>query len=277
MPDLETAGSGEVTETTTTETAAADGGTTTTEAPSYEAKIQEIAAKAGWKETGPMNAEEFLATMPDRFRDKGKELKDMKRSIDAIKHTFDKAQQSAYQRGIEEAQGRLAAAKEAFDVEGVERATRELEAARVNAPKVANNLSPEAEAFINMPELDKDPVLLTDAMDYREKYLKTNPGDINGALLYAQKKMARDYPEIFGPKTAATATETKKAPAGSVEGVSGSTPNVAQWQKDEKMLMPHEIEMMKAFTGQLHNGKPVMTKQQYIENLRARGAFEGRK
>lgn len=241
--------------------------------PSYEDKIKEIAAKAGWKDSGPMDAEEFLATMPDRFKDKGKELKDLKRSVDAIKNTFEKAQETAYQRGVEAAQERLKAAKAAFDPDGIEQATRELEAAKVNKPTIAKNLSDEAEAFVNNPLLDKNPDMFTDAMDYRNKYLRTHPDDIDGALLYAKRKIEKDYPEAFAP---AKPKEDKRPPAGGVEGVRGATVPTEQWKKDEALMMPHEIELMKAFTNQMHNGKPLMTKEEYIKNLRAQGAFNGR-
>lgn len=238
-------------------------------------EVMEFAKANGWKEDGPQDVKTFIKTMPGRFKDKGRELKDLKRSVDAIKNTFEKAQETAFQRGIEQAQAKLKEAKENLDPDAIEAATRELEQAKTNKPTIAEKLSEEAEAFINNPILDKDPDLFTDAMDYRNKYLQTHPGDIDGALLYTKRKMEKDYPDVFGKKVEPQ-KEERKPPAGGVEGVRGGDRTQPQWQKDKALLLDHEKELMKSFTSQLHNGKPVMTEQQYIENLRAQGAFQGR-
>ena len=59
----ETANSGEVAE----QAEPTEQANEAAEQPTYEDKIKEVASKAGWKPTGPMDAEEFLTTMPDRF------------------------------------------------------------------------------------------------------------------------------------------------------------------------------------------------------------------
>jgi hypothetical protein len=52
-----------------------------------------------------------------------------------------------------------------------------------------------------------------------------------------------------------------------------NTGGQATWEKQEKELSEIEAKTMNAMCGQMHNGKPIMTKKTYIESLASSGRF----
>lgn len=242
--------------------------------PKYEDRIAELATKVGWKPTGPLSAEDFLATMPDRFHGQGKELKALKRSIDGITATVSQVAQQKYDEGIRDAEKRLAAAKADYDPDAVEAATVALERAKAAKANVQPQAEPvEVTEFIERnPWFESDRIMRTDALEYREKFLKTNPdAGLDEMLEYVERKIKKDYPEKFAAKEEKS---ERKPPAAGPEGVkSSASQGKEKWEVWEKDLSDFERNTMNAYCSQTHNGKPLMTKKQYIESLAQSGRF----
>lgn len=246
----------------------------------YTAKIEEKAAKLGWKADGPKNggknlsAEEFLDTLPDRFHHQSKEMKQLKRSVEGMAKTFQTTVAAQYQKGIKDAEERMNAAREAYDFQAYEKAASERAQLEQAAQTAQPGLLPEVEDFISRNEwFDKDKTMTADALIYKKNYLEANPGaPIDDVLDYVERRIKRDYPDYFTPKK----EEKTATPPPSPEGNRSGGKPLAQWEKDKGLLSPLEKEMMRLQCETMHNGKPVTTEQKYIEMLRESGAFEGR-
>jgi len=249
-------------------------------------RILDIATAAGWKATGPMNAEDFLRTMPERFKAKGNELKELKKSVDAIKNTFHQATAAQYEKGLKDKEAEMQAAKAAYDFDKYEKAKAEhqqlqqMKEQQQEQQTADPEVLPEVDAFVKRNAwFDKDKAMTADALHYKELYLKTNPGaPAKEVLEYVEKRIKRDYPESFEQNQTGENQNEQRRPAAGVEtGNRGGNSSVAQWQRDSKLLNQLERDMMKIMCSETRNGKPVMTEQKYIENMRAQGAFDGRK
>ena len=158
-------------------------------------KIIEIAKAVGWSETGPLGAEEFLKTMPNRFRDQGKELKEIKSTVRGMAKHYKDVQETSYKRGLAEAETKMREAKETGDIDAYEKARNQRETLKNPEPEIV----PEVDDWSKEnPWFDKDKAMTTDALDYAEKYRKTHPGaDVSEVLEYVGKKIRKDYPDKF--------------------------------------------------------------------------------
>ena len=104
----------------------------------------------------------------------------------------------------------------------------------------------------------------TDALDYRENYLRRNPGaPIKDVLAYVEKKIARDYPEAFKKPDAEEAEEKPARRASAVEG-STASPKGDPLAKLKASMNGEEKRIMAMFT---KNGQ--MTEKEYLESYSA--------
>ena len=263
--------SGEVTETpesNSQETAAAE--------EVIQPTVEEVAKAMGWRPKESMkdpnkfvDAATYIKRTASIKDDYKREITQLKRTVEGIAKTFENATQAQYQKGIQDAEKRMAEAKEAYDFDKFEQAQREAAYLKQQASTV-NTPNSEIQDFIDRNEwFDKDKEMTADALDYKERYIKANPGaPANEVLAYVEKRIKRDYPDQFKEPE----PEQRRQPA--VEGVRAGNTVSENWQKWEKQLSTFEKDIMDAMTQQTHNGKPVISKKQYIESLAAQGRFE---
>lgn len=238
--------------------------------------VEEVAKSMGWRTKESMkDPEKFVdaATYIKRTAaikdDLNREVKNLKKSVEGIAKTFETATHAQYQKGIQDAEKRMKEAKEAYDFDAFEQAQRE--AAYLKQQVAAPTSAPsEIQDFIERNTwFDKNKEMTADALDYKERYIKANPdSDAAEVLAYVEKRIKRDYPEEFEDKS----TVSKQPTA--VEGVRSGNTTTESWSRQEKELSQFEKNIMESMITQMHNGKPVITKKQYIEQLAATGRFE---
>jgi len=234
--------------------------------------IEEVAQQQGWNPDydGPdkIDAAEFVRRKPlfDRIKTTTKELKEVKKLMEGMANTFKSATEAQYKKGIADAEQRMKDAKAAFDVDAYETARTDKEqltaAAAAAAPASASEPAEVTEFCERNPWFEKDPAMRTDALDYRENYLRRNPGaPIADVLAYIEKKIARDYPDAFKKEEGEGSSRRAAAPA--VEGV-GSTPKVDPLSKLKASMTGEEKRIMAMFT---KNGQ--MTEAEYLKDYAA--------
>lgn len=229
--------------------------------------IEETATAQGWNPDydGPdkIDAAEFVRRKPlfDKIKGQGRELKEVKKLMEGMANTFKAATEAQYKKGIADAEARMKQAEATFDLPAFKQASAEkqqleqAQAAHVSAP--AGEPAEVTEFCERNPWFEKDAAMRTDALDYRENYLKRNPGaPIADTLAYIEKKMARDYPDAFAGKPAGT--KTPAAPA--VEGAGGA-PKVDALAKLKASMTGEEKRIMKMFVGE---GK--LTEAEYLKD-----------
>lgn len=160
------------------------------------------------------------------------EIRNLKKTIDGMAKVHKSSVEAAYKRGIEEAQAARREAIKAGDVEEVEKIDQQIESMKQQVTPEAGKLLPEVEKFITRHAdwWDKDKVMTADALDYKERYIRANPGaTIDDVLDYVEAKIRKDYPEKFSK--AASAAEDNNSPAaveGSRPGNSGKPNPIAK-------------------------------------------------
>lgn len=245
-------------------------------AESVTPTIEEVARKMGYRSKEEMKDPSKHVDAATYILNTGKfkesyqqEIKHLKRSMDGITATISQVAVQKHAEGVKEAEQRLSKAKAEFDPDAVEQATLALQQAKAAAP--ANDVPPEVNEWCERnPWFDTDKGMKADALEYRAKFIKANPdASVSEALEYIEKKIRKDYPDAF-----TDAKEQRKAPAAGPEGVrSVNSTGKEKWEQQEKELSTYERDTMNALCGQMHNGKPIMTKKTYIENLAQSGRF----
>lgn len=262
------------------EEAAADVGTEQQAQP--EPTLEEVARAMGYKGKDELkdpekyiSPAEFIKRTAKFKDDYQKELRSVKQSVRAISDNFRNQSQAQYERGVRDAEAAMAVAKEQQDVEAYEAAREQRDSLKAAIPAA---LPPEIDDFVERnPWFEKNKAMTADALSYKERFIKANPGaDLADVLEYVESKIKKDYPEKFAFAEKKD-EEKEQRPASGVESGRGDGKGLAAWQKDEKLLTPFEKSFMDEICKAQHNGKPAMTKQQYIEGLRAQGALEGRR
>jgi uncharacterized phage infection (PIP) family protein YhgE len=114
-------------------------------------EVEQEAVSKGWQPNGPKSAEEFLRAGPlyDEIKARGKEIKELKSTLDELKKHMDKQQQLGYEQAINELKQKRVDAIEMGDVNEVDDIDRQISEynQQVNT-STANPASPEAEAFL---------------------------------------------------------------------------------------------------------------------------------
>lgn len=244
--------------------------------------VEEIAKAIGYRDKDQMkdpskhvDAATYIKNTAKFNESYRQEIKNLKRSQDGIAATIQQIAADKFAEGVRAAEAKLAEAKAAYDPEAIEAAAHEVAAAKQKAAQVATvpaNDQAEIDAFCDRnPWFDTNKTMKTDALEYRDKFVKRNPDATTAEVLeYVEVKMKQDYPDKF--KT--DEPPPRRNSAAGPEGVkSNNTGGQAAWEKQEKELSEFERNTMNAFCEQTHNGKPIMTKKQYIESLAQSGRF----
>ena len=87
------------------------------------------ALKKGWTPDGPKSAEEFLRAEPlyDALKSKGKEIKDLRKTIDELKTWVDKSKKSGYDQAVKELNQQKEEAIYLGDVDAVKNVDKQLD------------------------------------------------------------------------------------------------------------------------------------------------------
>jgi uncharacterized membrane protein len=238
MPDSETAD----------QTGTEEQGGQTAQQPTAE----DHAIKMGWNPEydGPdkIDAGEFIRRAPlfEKIKGQSRELKEVKKLMEGMATTFKAVTTAQYNKGIADAEAKMKAAEAEFDVAAYKQAQSEktqLETAKAATSAPASE-PPEVTEFCERnPWFEKDRGMRTDALDYREKFIKSNPdASIAETLEYVERRMKKDYPEAFEAKE----TTTKKPAGSAVEGASPSS-HTDPLNKLKASMSAEEKRIMKMF------------------------------
>lgn len=185
----------------------------------YSTKITELAKAVGWKEDGPLDAETFLKTMPDRFSAQGRELKEIKHTVQGMAKQFKAATEANYKKGIADTEARMAIARQQQDFDAFEQAQND-KAQLIEANKAGEEaLLPEVETFLQENSwFTKDEEMTIDFLAFKDQYLKINPGATPDKVLeFATKKIKKAYPDAFKEE----GKKEDPKPPNAVEGAKG--------------------------------------------------------
>jgi hypothetical protein len=229
--------------------------------------IEEIAAQQGWKadHEGPdkIGAQEFINRKPlfDKIKAQNRELKEVKKLVEGMANTYKSMSDAQYRKGIADAAQKMKDAEDAYDVKAFKEASNEkaaletAQAATVTAIPAADQSLIDAFCEKNT-WFDTNKIMRTDALDYREKFVKRNPdASTQEVLEYVETKMKKDYPESFEP-----APNTRRPAVSAVEGASTAS-HADPLNKLKASMSAEEKRIMGMFT---KNGN--MTEKEYLES-----------
>lgn len=116
-----------------------------------ESKLSDIEHKAkekGWNPDGEKSAEEFLRAEPlyDEIKARGKEIKELKQTLDELKGHMDKQQELGYQKALHELKAQRVDAIEMGDVKNVNELDQQIKEYEQNL-NVQPAVLPEVAAF----------------------------------------------------------------------------------------------------------------------------------
>lgn len=216
----------------------------------------EAAARAqGWKPkdefTGDpglwVDAKEFVGRAPlfEKIKGQSKELKEIKRTVDAMAKHFTANVNHAVNAKIAELKSQRREAIEGGDVEKVEKLDKAIEdqkTVRADIP-TAPEVAPAVTDWVKEnPWYTKDQELHDFALAFNDTYLKRNPGDIEGSLEATAKATKKAFPEKF--------PDTKRpsgSPAPAVEGATapasaGKKYTASRLNSDQKLAHDQYIK-----------------------------------
>lgn len=105
----------------------------------YEASsIEQEAEAKGWKPDGPKSAEEFLRAEPlyEEIKSRGKEIKELKATMDAMKAYMDKQQKLGYEKALSDLEAMKNKAIAAGNVDEVRDVEQKIEAHKNDDPAI---------------------------------------------------------------------------------------------------------------------------------------------
>jgi len=215
----------------------------------------ETAARTqGWKPkeefTGDpalwVDAKEFIGRAPlfDKIKTQGKDLKEIRKTVDAMAKHFTANVNHAVNVKIAELRAAKKEAIEGGDVATVEAIDKQIDDAKATKADIptAPEVAPEVKSWVDAnPWYIKDRDLHDFALAYNDSYLKRNPGDIEGSLKATATATKKAYPEKF-PEDA-----KGKTPASTVEGATapaktGAKYTVSRLTSDQKLAHDQYIK-----------------------------------
>lgn len=184
--------------------------TTEPQGPDYET----VAKEKGWKPLeefdGPketwVGAEEFVKREPlfDKIRSQSKELKEVRKTLDAMSSSFNKTVEAQVNLRLKELKEERVDAIKDGDVERVEELDKEIATTQQAAPKQQPQqpeMPPEIKSFVEAnPWFETNEEARTFAIAHNKAYLTKNPGKLADSLLKTREAVEKAYPELFGKK-----------------------------------------------------------------------------
>lgn len=235
--------------------------------------IEDTAREQGWNPdyTGPdkIDAAEYVRRKPlfDKIHAQGRELKEIKRSVDSMVGTYKSMSEAQYQRGVKDAEKRMAEAEASFNVVAYKEAAADKAVLEQSHQAIEQatpaGVPPEVEIWCNAnPWFDKDKIMQTDALEYKDRYVKRNPSaPLNEVLAYVEARIKKDYPEKFPVIAASTIAKSVPTTPPVEGGGSGSSSKSGDFSKLESSMTQEEKRVMAMFTA---SGK--MSKAEYLKS-----------
>lgn len=227
--------------------------------------LEEEAKSKGWRPDGPKTAKEFLDDEPfyQELKARGKEIKELKQTIDELKAHFDVEREAGYKQAIEDLKRQRSDAIAIGDEASVDRIEQTLEQYKKDDPKPVDILSiPSVKEF---QERNKE--WLSDVKSYehvemqefftkRDKQLLALNLPIDEHVRTVEEDMHKRFPNYFNKKGQSS---------GMVSSVADAVPtgNVTRSKKFSfRDLNEVQQSVCRRF---VKNG--VMTEDKYIESL----------
>lgn len=172
-----------------------------------EEQVDESASEAlkkGWKPDGPKSAEEFLRAEPlyKELKQRGKEIKDLRVTIEELRTHMTKQQEFGYKKAVEEiAEARTAAIKNG-DVEGVEQLDQQMQEYKTSMVPPPAEDSPDVAKFlvknsdwINDPSYEGQ--LMRDFAQKRDTELMQHKLPLEEHLQIVENDLKTKFPDRF--------------------------------------------------------------------------------
>jgi hypothetical protein len=208
--------------------------------------IEAEASQKGWKpeaeydgpKGGFVSAEEFLKREPlfDRIKTQSKELKSLKKTIDAMSSQFQvqlKAQLALQEKQLRSARSE---AIEAGDEKTVDKIDEELHQIKNVSVETAPQIPDEVSDWIARNQwFHTDKELNAFAIAHNRAYIDQHPGDVQGSLEATAKAVKKAFPEKFEQPT-----KTAQSPVAGSEPKGGNVGknnySVSRLSEDQKLV-----------------------------------------
>jgi len=173
---------------------------------------------------GWVSAEAFVAREPlfDKIRSQSRELREVKKTVDAMARHFTKSVEHAVAAKITELEYQKEQAIKSGDVaevKAIDKAIKQQESAKADVP-TRSEVAPEVAAWVEAnPWYIKDAELHDFAYAFNEAYLKRSPSDLEGSLRSTTEAVKKAFPDKFPkapvkPDAAVPVVEGGGSPAG---------------------------------------------------------------
>lgn len=217
--------------------------------------LEAEAREKGWKpETeydGPkggfVSAEEFLKREPlfDRIKAQSKELKGLKKTLDAMASQFQTQVKAQVELRLRELKAAKIEAIKEQDVELVEQIDAEIEQhKKAVQPAVAEVPDEVAEWVEKNPWFSTDAELNAFAVAHNRAYIAKHPGEVAESLKATAAAVRKAFPEKFEspkPKAAPSPVEGADAP----KGDKGKTYSVSRLSPQQKLVYDQHVKVHK--------------------------------
>lgn len=163
-------------------------------------EIEVEAAKHGWKPEGIESAAEFMRSRPlyEEIKKRGKELKEVKATVDELKAHMDKQRQLGYQDALKQLQEQRLEAISRGDAYGVDVAERALEEHKLAEPKpqIVTEFLAKNSSWINEKSDEADDMrTLAHTLDATLAARKLSPEE---HIAKVEETLRKVYPHRFG-------------------------------------------------------------------------------
>lgn len=214
-----------------------------------------------------VDAEEFVKREPlfDKIRNQSKELKDMRKTLDAMSNHFHKATKVAVDKAISDLKGQRKEAIELGDVNRVDQIDQEIKQQESQAPKPQGPpaVPDEIKDWIDVnPWFNSNKEMQAFAIAFNEQYLKSNPGDLPESLRKTKDAVKRAFPETFqnDNRSDPPKVESGSAPKGKTAGGY----SVSKLSAEQKMVYNQMVKTHK-----------VLSHDEYFKSLEDIGEYNG--
>lgn len=225
---------------------------------------QEAMAK-GWKPDGVKSAEEFLRAEPlyEEIKSRGKEIKELKETLDALKSHMDKQQEVGYKKALDDLKEQRIEAIQMGDVEAVDKLDSEIaDHTKQALPTVVESFQERNKTWLNDPSLKAEE--MRQFMLERDNQLAKFNLSESEHIKIIEQDLREKFVSYFEPE--GDVVETK--PAAVESGKHKPSPKKkAKFSFDD--LSPVQKQCARRF-----NKSGVMSVDQYIQSLIETGELQ---
>lgn len=221
--------------------------------------VEEEAAAKGWKPNGPKSADEFLRAEPlyEELKSRGKEIKELKSTLDELKAHMDKQKELGYKQAMQELYSARKEAIEMGDVESVDNIDLQIREHEEEANTLTHNphvqeFADNNKAWINDPSYEAQKI--REFAQHRDEQLVAFNLDPSEHLRILEKDVKKEFSSYFGE-------DTIKSEVSSVESdIAPTSPSSKKYSF--KDLNADQKDCYRHFTK-----RGIMSGDQYIKSL----------